>query len=54
MCWDEDVDAAIKALADQVRNGVDSGRLMIEETRALAELISARAQVLTFLECRNR
>ena len=53
MCWEE-VDLTIKALADQIKKGVNSGKFMIEETRALAELISARAQVPTSLERRSR
>ena len=45
--WEKAVDALIETLANQINKGVDSGRQMIEETKALAELISARAQSTT-------
>lgn len=54
MCWEESVDMTIEALAKQIKQSVDSGALMTEETWALAELISARAQVSTPIERRNQ
>ena len=41
------VDTLIETLASYIKRGVESGMNMTEETRALAELISARAQCTT-------
>ena len=52
--WVGTVDTLIEALASHIKKGVESERDMTEETKSLAELISARAQCPTFPLDRNQ